>query len=102
MKRQTGRAVLLVTVLLTSVALLAWSILSTWQQSHREATIESAASINEASGDFPPPLDSKAAKAKLFYPIMKSRGPQPGGDLQSKPLVAGMRPLQSASSSETK
>jgi hypothetical protein len=90
MKGQKGRAVLLVTVLLTSVALLAWSVLSTWQQSKKGPMIETSAAITETSSALPPPLDSKAAKAKLFYPVMKARGPQPGGGLQSKPLVGAM------------
>jgi len=83
------RAVLLVTILAMSATLLGWSIVSTW----RAAQVYSltAADINAAgSENLPPRLESDEAKASLFYPVMKSRGPQPGGKLVAKPL-AGFR-----------
>jgi len=88
MSKQRGRAVLLITILCASVALLAWSVFSTWKQVASSSTTSSSATIGESATNLPPPLDSAAAKAKLFYPVMKSRGPQPGGSLQSKPLGA--------------
>jgi hypothetical protein len=88
MKNQRGRVVLLITVLLASVALLAWSVFSTWRQATPGASPDPAASLADAGGNLPPPLTDRAAKAKLFYPVMKPRGPQAGGTLQSKPLMA--------------
>ena len=86
MKSQRGSSVLLLSVLLTSVILLAWSVLSTWRQ---DAASSSAQTTTAAvSGDtLPPPLNSKGAKASLFYPVLKARGPQPGGSVVSKPLI---------------
>jgi cytochrome oxidase assembly protein ShyY1 len=102
MRHQRGRAVFLVTALLASFALLAWSVLSTWQQSKNSSGTDSSAAVAEASSSLPPPLDSSAAKAKLFYPRMKARGPQPGSDLQSKPLMARMPSDKAISASEPK
>jgi hypothetical protein len=93
MRNQRGSAVLLCTVLVVSIALLAWSIASTWrQESAAAAGRQNAAQQNSVTNShsaqrLPPPLQSDAAKASLFYPLLKARGPQPGGSLVSKPLI---------------
>jgi hypothetical protein len=85
MVRERGSAVLLITVLIVSVALLSWSVVSTWQASrHNDAT---ASMIGSAKAEgLPPQLGSDEAKASLLYPVMKSRGPLPGGKLAVRPL----------------
>jgi hypothetical protein len=85
MVRERGSAVLLITVLIVSVALLTWSVVSTWQSPKQSGA--SASSIESAKADnLPPRLDSDEAKASLFYPVMKIRGPQPGGKLVVRPI----------------
>lgn len=88
MRNQRGSAVLLCTVLVVSIALLAWSIVSTWRQESAAASGQQNNIANaQSSEQLPPPLNAKAAKASLFYPLLKARGPQPGGSLVSKPLI---------------
>jgi hypothetical protein len=90
MIRQRGSTVLLVAVLAVSVVLLGWSVMSTWHAS--QSTNAATGAIDSAAAEnFPPKLDSKEAKASLFYPVMKSRGPQPGGKLVAKPLRGDAR-----------
>ncbi len=85
MVRNRGSAVLLIAVLVVSVALLTWSVISTWQSSKLSAAAASARGSATAE-DLPPRLGSDEAKASLFYPVMKSRGPQPGGKLVVRTL----------------
>lgn len=87
MKSQRGSSVLLLSVLLTSVILLAWSILSTWRHSDIASSAQATTTAAASSNTLPPPLNSKGAKASLFYPVLKARGPQPGGSVVSKPLI---------------
>lgn len=87
MNKQRGGSTLLFTVLMVSVVLLAWSILSTWHQGPTRASSPSATAVANAGDKLPPPLESKGAKASLFYPVLKARGPQPGSNLVSKPLI---------------
>jgi hypothetical protein len=86
MRNQRGSAVLLCTVLIVSIALLTWSVVSTWRQDGAPSSTRQTASNSESNDLLPPPLESKGAKASLFYPVLKGRGPQPGGALVSKPL----------------
>jgi hypothetical protein len=86
MRNQRGSAVLLSTVLFLSIVLLAWSVVSTWRQDTASGASPQTAINTTSSDQLPPPLESKGAKASLFYPILKARGPQPGGNLVSKPL----------------
>lgn len=86
MTRQNGNAVLLITILLVSTVLLGWSIFSTWQTTQASATAHRSSKPVSADGQLPPKLESEEAKASLFYPAMKSRGPLPGGKLVAKPL----------------
>jgi|GEM_PF-3040191 len=90
MIRQRGSAVLLITVLVASIALLGWSIVSTWHSS-QSRNLATGAIDSATAENLPPKLDSKEAKASLFYPVMKSRGPQPGGKLFAKPLTSDSR-----------
>jgi hypothetical protein len=85
MGREKGSAVLLITVLVVSVALLTWSVVSTWQPSKDSSTTASIMDSAKAEG-LPPRVGSDEAKASLFYPVMKSRGPQPGGKLVVRPI----------------
>lgn len=91
MIRQKGSAVLLIAVLIASVVALGLTVASTWQTAKAKAgrggAIDSATAEN-----LPPRLDSDEAKASLFYPVMKSRGPQPGGKLIAKPLEGNRGP----------
>ena len=87
MTTKRGSSTLLVTVLVTSVFLLAWSILSMWHHSGTKLGNHATAKNSSTSEALPPPLDSKGAKASLFYPVLKARGPQPGSNLVSKPLI---------------
>lgn len=87
MKDQRGSAVLLCTVLVVSIALLAWSVVSTWRQESLPGAKKEAIANSQSTEQLPPPLESKGAKASLFYPVLKARGPQPGGTLVSKPLI---------------
>jgi hypothetical protein len=89
MIRQKGSAVLLVTLLIVSVTLLGWSVVSTWQASK---SISNPAIDSATAENLPPRLGSDEAKASLFYPVMKSRGPQPGGKLVAKPLDSARGP----------
>jgi hypothetical protein len=85
MTHQRGNVALLATILIASAVLLGWSVVSTWQSA--KAHVVAAGSINAATAEsLPPRLDSDEAKASLFYPVMKSRGPQPGGKLVVRPL----------------
>lgn len=90
MIRQKGSAVLLVTVLIVSITLLGWTIVSTWHSS-QSRNLASGAIDSATAENLPPKLDSKDAKASLFYPVMKSRGPQPGGKLVARPLTSDVR-----------
>lgn len=87
MRNQRGSAVLLCTVLIVSIALLAWSVVSTWRQDGTSDATQPTIANAQSADKLPPPLESKAAKASLFYPVLKARGPQPGGSLVSKPLM---------------
>jgi hypothetical protein len=87
MKNQRGSAVLLCSVLIASIVLLAWSVVSTWRQESASSTKREAIANAQSTEQLPPPLESKGAKASLFYPVLKARGPQPGGTLVSKPLI---------------
>ncbi len=85
MVRERGSAVILVSILILSITLLAWSVISTWHASLDNAASSSMLESAKAEG-LPPRLDSEEAKASLFYPVMKSRGPQRGGSLAARPL----------------
>lgn len=85
MNPQRGRLGVLVGILVTSVVLLAWSILSMWDTARINAPRAEANSGTPAER-IPPALESKGAKASLSFPILKGRGPQPGRDIESKPL----------------
>jgi hypothetical protein len=89
MTRQKGSAVVLITILIVSVMLLGWSVVSTWQSSK---AVSNSAIDSATAENLPPRLDSDEAKASLFYPVMKSRGPQPGGKLVAKPLDSARGP----------
>jgi hypothetical protein len=88
MKNQINSAALLVTMLFVSVVLLSWSIISTWRATGPGA--HAGIDIANAEG-LPPSVSSNEAKASLFYPAMKSRGPLAGGKLMAKPLAATQR-----------
>jgi hypothetical protein len=85
MKQQKNSAVLLVTMLFVSVVLLSWSVISTWRATGDGGN--SGIEIANAEG-LPSSVSSNEAKASLFYPAMKSRGPLAGGKLMAKPLAA--------------
>jgi hypothetical protein len=88
MKTQRGGALLLCSILLVSSALLAWSVISTWRGASGSSQARQTAANSSANEQLPPPLNSKGAKASLFYPVLKARGPQPGSNVPSKPLSA--------------
>ena len=85
MNPQRRRLGVLVGILITSVALLAWSVLSTWDTARTNAP-RAEATTGSTIERMPPALESKGAKASLSFPILKGRGPQPGRDIESKPL----------------
>lgn len=95
MRQQKGRSTLLLTVLVTSIALLVWSVLSTWRQAEMPSESQTASTTQspiQSQGEaLPPALEAKGAKASLFYPVLKGRGPQPGSNLVSKPLIPTYR-----------
>jgi hypothetical protein len=95
MNQKRGRGSLLVGVLVASMMLLAWSVMSMWDSARRDASHAEAAVSASASENLPPALESKGVKASLLYPRLKGRGPQPGNDIPSRPLR--MRPIQQES-----
>jgi hypothetical protein len=87
MKNQRGGAILLCAILIASAALLTWSVVSTWRGEKSPKATSLSASNSQSDDKLPPPLESKGAKASLFYPVLKARGPQPGNSVVSKPLT---------------
>lgn len=71
------------TMLVMSIILVGCSMISTWLPSKAipNGMIDSATAKN-----LPLRLGSDEATGSLFYRVMKSRGPQPGGALVAKPL----------------
>lgn len=85
MRCHKSSAILVVTTLAVSSLVLGWSVASRLLAGPVDAAASTA--IDSATAEnLPPRLASSGAKASLFYPVMKSRGPMPGGKLVAKPL----------------